>query len=356
MKKFSVVPIVGSGGVMKVMLPRIPVYHKADVFSEILCYIVRDVMVKCLEVYKPPESTNPKIWARIGAGWIMIADGSETKIIEVCHDPILAERFWQQEVQKQDRMASAISSMLIRSYSLPKAKRLARSLLKHATTHYPQNPLVKITNQSMEDIMIILDGKIALTKQQVFEYIKAAAARQSNPLHAVIGIAERTFEFLNCRPTTWVTDNMNILITEDVRVRNNIFVMSAAEGDVEKFDYYVKELRIDLLSLHSELHYTALHAAADFGQLEIIRRILETGLSLDIKDPLRGQTALHFAADSGRAEVALLLINSGANRELTNNEGVLPFQAAHKHGYIETREILKFLPPPVSQFEVNQFH
>jgi hypothetical protein len=353
MRRFSVVPTLTDGMILKVLLPRITVNQKPDVFSEIVCYLVQNVYAKCLEIYKPPENNNTKTWARVEAGWIIIADGSETKIIETCYTPKIAERYWQQEVEKQERMASAIASMLVRSYSLPKAIRLARSLLKHATTHYPQTPLVKITSQSMEDIMIILDGKIQLTKQQVFEYIKAAAARQSNPRQVVIEIAKKTFDYLQCRPTTWVTNDLNIIITEDVRVRNNLFVMAAAEGNAEKFRFYLEEGKLDILSLHSDLHYTALHAAADFGQVEIIKLILQTGLSLDIKDPLRGQTALHFAAESGRSEVALLLINGGANRELTNGEGMVPFQAAHKHGYIETREILKFLPPPVKDFEVK---
>lgn len=351
MKKFAIIPTIQAGGVLKTVLqPNITVYDKHDRFSEILCYLQPNTYTRCLETYKSPES--PLYWAKVEAGWIISADGGEVPYIETVTKIAEAERFWQLEQEKQDGMASAIASMYIRSFSLPKAKRLARSILKHANEYYPHTPLVKVTTKSMEDIMIILDGKHGLTKQQVFEYIKAAASRQSNPRQAVLDITNKMWEFIQYRPSTWVTEDLNIIITEDVRIRNNRFVMSAAEGDMNTFLDFVKKQKISLLSLHSELHYTALHAAADFGQPEVIKVLIESGLSLDIKDPLRGQTALHFAAYSGRAEVADLLIKAGANRHIKCNEGLLPYEIANKQGHIETREIMKYIPPPVEKLEV----
>jgi hypothetical protein len=396
MRRFSVAPVVADNMIIKILLSRVIIYSFPDIFSQQICYIVKGNYLKVVETYKPMES--PKLqWAKINVGWLIISDGTENKIYEICYKLTDAQKSWRLETEKQSQMASAISSMLIRSYSLPKAKRLARSLLKHAIEHYSsslssenakerlkqsgillpgisisgksgkssskksskhsgsdQPTLMKITNQSMEDIMIILDGQIALTKQQIFEYIKASAARNSNPLQSTIDITSKMYEYMNERPTEWVTNDLPIIITEDIRIRNNQFVMTAAEGNCKKFLAFLEsEIKINLLALHSELQYTALHAAADFGRVEIVELLIDTGLSLDIKDPLRGQTALHFAAYSGRADVAKLLIDYGANRELKDNEGIIPYQAAHKQGYIETREILKFIPPAVDQLEVS---
>jgi hypothetical protein len=281
----------------------------------------------------------------------MVADGGEESLVEVCTDFSLGEKHWQQEGEKRQRMASAVASMLIRSHPLPRAKRLARSLLKHASEHYPHTPLTKITDKSMEDIMIILHGQRALTRQQTFEYIKAAAARQSHPRQSVVDIAQLVYDLLNIRPSAWVTQALNVITTEDIRIRNNHFIMAAAEGNLAVFQEFLKNKQ-ELTSLHSELHYTALHAAADFGQAAILTCILATGLSIDIKDPVRGQTSLHFAAYSGRTSVARLLLEAGADRRLACSRGILPYQAADKQGHVECRELLKFMPPPVEVIQV----
>eukprot|EP01040_Poterioochromonas_malhamensis_P008571 gene8571-9274_t len=351
--------VLSEDKVVKVCQPSITVYSFPDVFSEVVCYLIRNIYVKCLEIYRATGEGGHFTWAKIAAGWIVISDlkNPEAIIVQSIYDPQEAANAWSLEKQKVQQMASAIASTLVRTYSLPQAKRLVRSILKHATTYYPnEKALVKVTSQSMDDIMIILDGiKVGLTKQQIFEYIKASACRQSNPRQAIIDIANQLWQYIQERPTTWVTNHLNIIITEDIRIRNNLFVMSAANGDLLKLRHYIEKEKINLLSLHSELSYTALHAAADFGQYEIMNYLiheLSSSISLDIKDPLRGQTALHFAADSGRASVVQLLINANANREISNNEGYLPFQLANKHGYIETREICKLLPPPVTFFQI----
>jgi len=67
----------------------------------------------------------------------------------------------------------------------------------------------------------------------------------------------------------------------------------------------------EMIALHSELLYTALHAAADFGKHLIVESIIRRGYSLDMLDPKLGQTALHFAAWAGRVEVVKRLLMAG---------------------------------------------
>ena len=80
--------------------------------------------------------------------------------------------------EKRRRLASAITAMLIRSLTVQKAIRFARSLVSHATTNYPGKSLALKSNKSIEEIMIELGGFSSMSKQQVFEFIKVAACNQ----------------------------------------------------------------------------------------------------------------------------------------------------------------------------------
>lgn len=329
----------------------VKVYATPHLGADVVCILLSRVYIRISEIYdkqdKADKSGRMLIWLKADCGWILASDGSEIPFVTLVTNMETATTFWQQEENKKARMASAIASMLVRSYSLPRCIRLARSIMKHATTYYPDTHLTKITHEIMENIMIILGGQSAPTKQQVFEYVKAAAARTSNPKQSVLDISQGIFDTISKRPSLWVTEDLNVIITEDAQRQIDRFVMAAAEGNTVDFQMYLDN-NVELTSLHSQLHYTALHAAAEFGKTEIIAQLLTTGLSLDIKDPTRGQTALHFAAYAGREEVALQLLEAGANREITCRQGILPFQAADKQGHVDCREILKFRPPPMT--------
>jgi len=131
--------------------------------------------------------------------------------------------------------------------------------------------------------------------------------------------------------------------------------MTAAEGDLLSFKSMIESGYVELTNLHSELKYTALHAAADFGQVDIISEIIKTGMSLNVKDPRKGQTALHFAAQSARSEVIEVLLQNGADRTIVNNAGLRPFEVADNLGYFDCREMLKYPPPTVKIIQVIMY-
>jgi len=64
----------------------------------------------------------------------------------------------------------------------------------------------------------------------------------------------------------------------------------------------------ELAAVHSDLKYTALHAAADFGHSEIVKQLIRTGMNVNIRDARKGQTPLHFAGQGGRSEIAYVLV------------------------------------------------
>ncbi len=327
----------------------LPVRDKIGKYSSIVCQLQPGVCINVLEI-----SVIDGIWIRTDCGWVSSIDNlsyDKVKSYEII-DVAAATSFWDMERNKRKRMASAIASMLVKAHPLPKAKRFVRSLVKHAVEFYPGKPLVLNNERSMEDIMVSLGGQTDLDRAQIFEYIKVSATKMSNPQQSIVDIVNEVSELINTRPTLWVTLNLNVLETENVRLSNDKFIMAAAGGDTATFMYYLNAGQ-ELTNLHSELKYTALHAAADFGQLEIVRIIATTGVSFNIRDPRYGMTPLHFAGQSGRAEVAQLLLDNGADRTLTCNKGLRAFEWAHKQGHIDCREVTKLIPPDVTEIEVQ---
>lgn len=341
---------LNANSIIRITCPSLDAHADATDVSEVLCRLCQDVVVRCIDVRVIGTST----WARCQSGWLFVRTSElDEPSVQVIHNESFAEKYWQEEKEKQKKMAAAIASCLVRSHSLPRAQRLARSLLKHSlmidTTRFK---VKQFSGTSMEDIMISLAGKSGLDQKELFGFIRAAAATHSCPGESVRIITQNLFEMLGTRPSKWVTEGLNVVVTEDIRIDNNRFVMSAAEGNVKLFRSLLDN-GTELTSLHSDLRYTALHAAADFGQLEILNIIIRTGFSVNVRDPVRGQTALHYAAYSGRPEIVQLLIAAGADRMLRCSRGVLPYEAAAKQGHEECSELLKFLPPTALDLRVS---
>lgn len=333
--------------VVRITVESVSVKDSPKKFGVIVCQIQEGVFVVVHEKRKAAEI----LWLRIDCGWIVShgLDGRE------CYEPATMEqatRSWELEKSRRHRMAAAVAAMLVKSYTLANVKRFVRSIVRHTDLNYPEKPLVMLSDSSIEQIMISLGGEYGLKKQKVFEYIKVSATQQSNPPKSLVDIVEEIERIVSLRPTLWVKNNLNVLETEEMKVLNDKFVMAAAGGNTELFDWYLSRGQ-ELTILHSELKYTALHAAADFGQPEIIARIISTGLSLDLKEPRKGQTALHCAAQSGRIEVLLQLRDAGADRRIMDNFGYKPYEIAHAQGYIDCREVVKLLTPKIRSVKVG---
>lgn len=63
---------------------------------------------------------------------------------------------------------------------------------------------------------------------------------------------------------------------------------------------------------------TALHLAAEYGHISIVRTLIDHSAFLDSCDNLYHMTPLHLASINGREDVARLLIEGGANPNLMN--------------------------------------
>lgn len=74
-----------------------------------------------------------------------------------------------------------------------------------------------------------------------------------------------------------------------------------------------------------------LHAAAQAGDMEEVRRLLATGQDLNAKDE-EGNTALHLAAFNGQLDAVIALLEAGADANALDAQGWTPiFKAAYNH-------------------------
>ena len=254
--------------------------------------------------------TNPSI------GWFYSKDEDEgggilERLVYEEISEIEAQRCWELEKSKRLRLASAVANMLVRSFSLPKASRFARSIRVHASSNYPDKPIFynKMTsNTTIEDIMIELAGLSGLNRERVFQYIKLSVSGQSNPPQAIVLICTEVERLLTLRPvsnliifdlgfntiqqTLWVIGDLNIILTEEIRSRNDKFIMSAASGEMDLFNQMLSDGKVEITTLHNDLKYTCLHAAADFGKFDAVKEIIKTGVSLNMRDARRGRIVI----------------------------------------------------------------
>jgi len=90
---------------------------------------------------------------------------------------------------------------------------------------------------------------------------------------------------------------------------------------------------------------TALIAAAHLGRVEAVRRLIAAGAPLDHVNNL-GWTALMEAVVLGNGgsdhqQVVRLLLAAGADRSITDRDGVTPLTRARARGYTEIVKLLE---------------
>ena len=90
------------------------------------------------------------------------------------------------------------------------------------------------------------------------------------------------------------------------------------------------------LQIHSLLLYSPLHAAADYGRLEMVKQILNTNkalvakngsfpdLNVNVRDIRHGRTPLHYAAERNAEDICRLLVSHGAKRRIYDHYGKRP--------------------------------
>ncbi len=109
------------------------------------------------------------------------------------------------------------------------------------------------------------------------------------------------------------------------------------DGDVEAFAGLLARGGKKFLAARP-LDKTWLYHAADFGQLDIVKLLVENGVDLDERDPTFNLTALGAAASEGNLDVVEFLIESGASLDMTLPDN--PVMSAIYGGYDDVVQLL----------------
>ncbi len=139
----AVIPKSVKINIIRVIAPYVSVHQWPDMFSTVVCQLRSGVFVTSESRLSDKSSAY---WIKVSCGYIQSHDGSGSRNYAPSNI-IEANAAWFLEESKRQRMASAVASMLIKSYPLAKAKRFARTLLKHAYEFYP-NP-----HRSINDVL-----------------------------------------------------------------------------------------------------------------------------------------------------------------------------------------------------------
>lgn len=112
-----------------------------------------------------------------------------------------------------------------------------------------------------------------------------------------------------------------------------------ALGDIEELKRRL-ETAPQLLNAHDARGLGLLHYSAETGQARIAEYLLDQGLSPNLRD-CRGDTPLHFAAESKGSEIAALLVARGADVNAMDTDwGFAPLHEAAYHCNVKVAELL----------------
>ena len=88
---------------------------------------------------------------------------------------------------------------------------------------------------------------------------------------------------------------------------------------------------------------TALHVAANRGQVDMVRLLLDYKASVNVQDE-DGDRPLHLCAFNSEPEIAEILVQHGANPNLMNHRGATPIIIAAAKG--NARVVKQLLKAP----------
>ena len=165
--------------------------------------------------------------------------------------------------------------------------------------------------------------------------------------HADIHQGDRTF---NAEPLIWAAISgqaeMVKLLMEygaDPKAREaknglTAYLAAAVKGHIPILSYFIEnETPVDSADHDGR---TALMWAANTGQTETVKLLLEKGADIGATEKERGMTALMTAAMMGQTDTVKLLLDSGADLEKTDVHGRNALMLAALYGQVDTVEMI----------------
>jgi len=96
----------------------------------------------------------------------------------------------------------------------------------------------------------------------------------------------------------------------------------------------------DLINAKDDNASTALHTAAQKGQIEVARFLLANGADIEAKTRNQGWTPLHWSVFEGHKAMVDFLLSQKADVQATDNNGATPLHLAARKGFKSVMELL----------------
>jgi hypothetical protein len=125
---------------------------------------------------------------------------------------------------------------------------------------------------------------------------------------------------------------------EKMKPADRALFQSVARGVTQNVDVFLKR-GVDP-NLRLQFDQPLIVFCASLGQTESVRQILDAGGDVSSASPPGGLTALHCAADSGNMVLARLLCERSANLEARLRDGATPLMLAARNGHSGVIEVL----------------
>lgn len=131
---------------------------------------------------------------------------------------------------------------------------------------------------------------------------------------------------------------LTLFVLGGARAPDTPLADAAMRGDLDAVRELLKQ-GADVNAAHGD-GMTALHWAADHGNVEMARILAYAGAELDALTRVGGHTPLHVATASGNGAVAVALVAAGADPRATTSTGVTPLHFAARAGSVDAIEAL----------------
>lgn len=130
-------------------------------------------------------------------------------------------------------------------------------------------------------------------------------------------------------------DIISLLIAKGATVNGTrALCLAAGEGDVDALRLLVEEGGADVNFL------CGVSDNNTYGDNDAVRSVKD---SIDEEEKLTFRTALHSAAEEGQVDSIIFLLSKGARRDIRNAAGLLPKETAEKFGHCDCVELLDLI-------------
>lgn len=127
------------------------------------------------------------------------------------------------------------------------------------------------------------------------------------------------------------------LVSPTANPESNLAFIAAATGNVDIFRFIMEDLHFEQHFQHASEFEALLPFAARAPSSEVLKFLIEKGVSLTATDKA-GMTALHHAAQKGSFDCVKMLLSKGAAIDSKDANSMTPFALAHEAG---NREAIK---------------